>query len=112
LKDKDFDEYEKDYLKRYEEERKKREVEDEIRITKNRGTDSSNNCKTCGRVLEEDEIFCKICGKWRGEKSKPDDTGGTGTKIAGGLLAVVILGGGFLVLGLITGAILAIIDNS
>tara|TARA_Y100001934_G_scaffold76511_1_gene95187 strand:- start:64 stop:366 length:303 start_codon:yes stop_codon:yes gene_type:complete len=39
--DKDFDEYEKDYLKRYEEERKKREVEDEIRKSKNPESDPS-----------------------------------------------------------------------
>tara|TARA_Y100000590_G_scaffold74797_1_gene82615 strand:+ start:119 stop:325 length:207 start_codon:yes stop_codon:yes gene_type:complete len=67
------------------------------------------NCSNCGKVLEDDEIFCKTCGTMRDKNPQPE---GTGTKIAGGLLYVVILGGGMLVLGLITGAILAFMDNA
>lgn len=59
-------------------------------------------CGSCGKELDEDEVFCKACGKMR--DTKPEKVG-TGSKVAGWVIGLV----GMLVFGLITGVILALV---
>ena len=59
-------------------------------------------CSKCGKVLEEDEIFCKTCGEYRHAKSKSEIK--TTSDKAFGYLGKLAM---FVIFGLITGVIIA-----